>query len=264
MKIYKAENFRYGRSFFSRIMLILDLALAVGVFVILKILNGSTNPDLFAALGFDAESIEVLKGNMYGIRYVFASLSGIDILMMLTGIVIALHISSDYSEHTIRYEQCGTDRRVVYLKRLLSACTFSICITLIYILASAIIAAIAMRASIQGGELVTAGMLLLEEMVLVCGFTAFVFMIFTMIKNQIISVVAVIILMMLITPGIRLMCEAIGISGICENVFITSMLSGVTTFSALCSRSFLHILVGIIYFIISYIIGARVYGKQKI
>lgn len=264
MKIYRAENFRYRKSVYSKIMAVLTILLSAGVFFVLKYVSGNANPDLLDALGFDARSIDTLRSNMYGVRYVFASLSGVDILMMLTGIVIAIHVSSDYSQNTIRYQQGRNNRYLVYLKRLFSACTFGISILAIYMIISLVIAIIFMWKNISLSEFITALMLLIEEIVLICGFISFIYMLFTIIKNQIISVVTVILLIALVSPGLMLMCEAIGADSICDNIFIVSMLSGATVFPQSVSQSLLHILVGFIYFIISFIIGSRIYRRQKL
>lgn len=264
MRIYRAENFRYRKSAYSKVMVVLTILLSAGVYFVLKYVSGNANPDLLEALSFDEQSVETLRGNMYGVRYVFASLSGIDILMMLTGIVIALHVSSDYGKKTIRYEQMGTERHVVYLKRLLSACTFGICITLIYMFTSFAISLIFLREKITGEELGIALMLAAEELILVCGFTAFIYMIFTFIKNQIVSVVTIILLITLISPGLKFICESVGLDIICDRFFIATIMSNVSVFPQSVKDAASYMLTGLLYFVFSYLAGAAAYDRQKL
>ena len=77
MNIYGAEVFRYSKSFYGRMIMILVLPFACLTAAFLYYISNGISSDFLAAAGFSEQTVEAIKGQMSGIAYIASSFSEI-------------------------------------------------------------------------------------------------------------------------------------------------------------------------------------------
>ena len=146
MNVYRAEVFRYGKSFYGRMIMILVIPFAILVAAFLHYVSAGVSSDFLAAAGFSEQTITAIKGQMDGIAYIASAFSASELLVLLMMFPVILHISEDYEQNTIRCElQRSKSRAACYIARVLAAVTYAWGILLEYILISGIAAALFFR-----------------------------------------------------------------------------------------------------------------------
>lgn len=146
MNVYRAEVFRYGKSFYGRMIIILVIPFAILVAAFLHYVSAGVSSDFLSAAGFSEQTITAIKGQMGGIAYIASAFSASELLVLLMMFPVILHISEDYEQNTIRCElQRSKSRAACYIARVLAAVTYAWGILLEYILISGIAAALFFR-----------------------------------------------------------------------------------------------------------------------
>jgi hypothetical protein len=148
--------------------------------------------------------------------------------------------------------------------RAVAAAIFNCLILILYTLCSVVISVLFFRQKTKGMEILKGGLLFAELLFLTAAFGAFIFMLSTIIKQQVLSVAAVIILILIINPGLKIVLDTIGLKFIADNFLILNMIDEITDFSFDMARIFWHIFLAVIYFLVSIAIGSKIYSKQKI
>lgn len=265
MNIFKAELFRYRKSFYSRLIYILIIPFTIAVAAFLKYVSGGVNGAFLASMGFSEESVQAIANHMSGISYMASALSAADLLMLIVMLPIIIHITDDYDQGTIRYEQQRSRGRVkCYLARAFAAVVYSISALIEYLLLSGIISFVFFGNDISNGDVTKFFMTLIAQCFSVAAFTLFIYMITTAIRYQVISMAACIILVLVLTPGIELMTDIFELPLDMGYVWIVSMLNMTSNFTIDVSMLIYIIGVSLIYGIISLISGIYSYKKQKI
>lgn len=143
MNIYGAEVFRYSKSFYGRMIMILVVPFACLTAAFLYYISNGISSDFLAAAGFSEQTVEAIKGQMSGIAYIASSFSASELLILLMMFPVILHISEDYEQNTLCCElQRSKSRTACYIARMLAAVTYAWGILLEYILISGVIAAL--------------------------------------------------------------------------------------------------------------------------
>ena len=98
MNIYGAEVFRYSKSFYGRMIMILVVPFACLTAAFLYYISNGISSDFLAAAGFSEQTVAAIKGQMSGIDYIASSFSASELLILLMMFPVILHISEDYEE----------------------------------------------------------------------------------------------------------------------------------------------------------------------
>lgn len=276
MNIVRAEFYRYRKSIYSRVAVMAVVILAIVVCLILNYAGHGISSALLSSLGFSDDAILAISENTRRITYVYSAMSAVDVVMLVSGFSVVMHICSDYDMNTIRYEQQGSNSRAgCYMARLTAACLY---MTFIYVIYAALSLAFSFflpdNEGIKREGMLTSGMditrmstaiiMILMEIVIVWGFTAFMFMLCELIRNQIVAVAAFIILIIFVTPGIAVLLNLwdVGVTG--ENIWIVSMLTAYSDAVITSDKMIYLCMGGAFYFVASAVLGIIIYSKRRI
>lgn len=276
MNIVRAEFYRYRKSIYSRVAVMAVIMLAIVVCLILNYAGHGISSALLSSLGFSDSAVLAIRENARRITYVYSAMSAVDVVMLVSGFSVVMHICSDYDMNTIRYEQQGSrSRGGCYMARLTAACLY---MTLIYVIYAALSLAFSFflpdsdvvnRESILTSgmditQMHTAIIMILMEIVIVWGFTAFMFMLCDLIRNQIVAVAVFIIVIIFVTPGIAVLLNLmdVGITG--ENIWIVSMLTAYSDAVITPGKAISLCMGGSLYFVASSALGVIIYRKRRL
>ncbi len=276
MNVIRAEFFRYRKSIYSRIAIIVVILLAVSVCLILRYAGHGISETLLSSLGFSDSAIAAISRNTRKITYIYSAMSAVDVIMLVAGFSVVMHICSDYDMNTIRYEQQRSNSRIgCYMARLAAACLYMTLIFVVYaFLSLAFSLFLPAHADIKEAGAFTSGMditrissaifMILLEIMLVWGFTAFMFMICELLRNQTVAVAVFIILIIFVTPGISVICNILDIGIVGENIWIVSMLTAYSDAVITLDKAIMLCVGGGLYFVISSVLGSIIYGKRRL
>lgn len=276
MNIVRAELYRYRKSIYSRAAVMAVVILAIGVCLFLTYASHGISSALLSSLGFSDSAMSAISENARKITYVYSAMSAADVVMLVSGFSVVMHICSDYDMNTIRYEQQESNSRGgCYMARLAAACLYMTCIYVIYAaLSLAFSFFLPAHEDAKRESMLTSGMdttrmptaviMILMEIVIVWGFTAFMFMLCELIRNQIVAVAVFIILIILVTPGISVIFNLVdaGITG--EDIWIVSMLTAYSDAVVTSGKAISLCMGGILYFVVSSILGVMIYRKRRL
>ncbi len=264
MNIFNAEIFRYRKSFYSKIVYFFVIIFSVAVAAFLKYVSGGVNQSLLNTMGFSEESIQAINTNMSGVSYIASALSAADLLMLIIMFPIIIHITDDYEQGTIRYEQQRSSGRVkCYIARAFAAAKFSVSVLSEYMLLSGAISLIFFGNNTSEDDIIKLIMTFVSQCFVTAACTFFIFMMTTVIRHQVLSMAAGIILILLFTPGLDILTDFLGIADIGQ-IWIISMLTMASNFTIDMKMMLYMIFVSVAYGAASVIIGAFAYRRQKI
>ena len=101
MNIYGAEVFRYSKSFYGRMIMILVVPFACLTAAFLYYISNGISSDFLAAAGFSEQTVAAIKGQMSGIDYIASSFSASELLIVLMiylKIMNRIHCAVNYRE----------------------------------------------------------------------------------------------------------------------------------------------------------------------
>lgn len=264
MNIFNAEIFRYRKSFYGRMVYILIIPFAAAVAMFLKYVSGGVSESLLTYIGFTEESVKALCENMSGVSYMASSLSAADLLMLVTMLPVIIHITDDYEQGTIRYEQQRSGGRTkCYIARAFAAAVFSVIVLAEYMLVSGIISLIFFGNNTSKEDISKLLITFVAQCFVTAACTLFIHMLVTAIRHQVVSMAAGIILILLFTPGLNMLTDFLGMDVVGE-IWIVSMLTMTSNFTADASMLLYMFIVSAVYGLVSILLGAYAYKKQKI
>ena len=268
MNIYRAEVFRYSKSFYGRMIMILVVPFACLTAAFLYYISNGISSDFLAAAGFSEQTVAAIKGQMSGIAYIASSFSASELLILLMMFPVILHISEDYEQNTLRCElQRSKSRTACYIARMLAAVTYAWGILLEYILISGGIAALFFRSphemsvAFRTGKTVLA--IVLQFIVTgVC--VMFVFMLTSLIRHSVLSMTTIVLLVFLFTPGYRVLVDLFELPSGIKQIWIIELLSTTSDLAFNRTDVWIMLVVGLLYAVISTSLGVHFFKVQKL
>ena len=265
MNIYGAEVFRYSKSFYGRMIMILVLPFACLTAAFLYYISNGISSDFLAAAGFSEQTVEAIKGQMSGIAYI-ASSSELLILLMMFPVI--LHISEDYEQNTLRCElQRSKSRTACYIARMLAAVTYAWGILLEYILISGVIAALFFRSSHEMSVASRTGKTVLAivlQFIVTGACVMFVFMLTSLIRHSVLSMTTIVLLVFLFTPGYRVLVDLFELPSGVKQIWIIELLSTTSDLAFNRTDVLIMLVVGLLYAVISTSLGIHFFKVQKL
>lgn len=265
MNVYRAELFRYRKSFFSKIIFACVAVFAVLVALFLNYVSHGVSSEFLQIMGLPDNAVSLIKENLYGIRYVAISLSAADILMILIGFPVVIHVSSDYQQGTLRYEQVNSNTRTgCYIARSMAAGSFGIMLLWEYGLVSLIMSLLFFKWNISLTDAGQVLLIMLLQSVIVFAFMCFLYQVCDLIRNQILSMAVLFLMILLFTPGLEILLDLLEVNNISSTIWIGSMLTGLSDFHIDVVNVISLMVVSIFYIIISTFLGLSKYKKRRI
>ena len=268
MNIYRAEVFRYSKSFYGRMIMILTVPFACLTAAFLYYISNGISSDFLAAAGFSEQTVTAIKGQMRGITYIASSFSASELLILLMIFPVILHISEYYEQNTLRCElQRSKSRTACYIARMLAAVTYAWGILLEYILISGGTAALFFRSShemsvaSQVGKTVLAIVL---QFIVTGACEMFVFMLVSLIRHSVLSMTTVVLLVFLFTPGYRVLVDLFELPSGIKQIWIIELLSATSDLAFNGTDVLFMLVVSLLYALISTEIGIHFFKAQKI
>lgn len=265
MNVYRAEVFRYGKSFYGRMIMILVVPFAFLVAAFLHYISAGVSSDFLAAAGFSEQTITAIKGQMGGMAYIASSFSASELLILLMIFPVVLHISEDYEQNTLRYElQRSTGRTGCYIARMLAAVTYAWIVLFEYILISGIISAFFFhnegKAS-ESGRIIPA---IILQFMITGACVTFVFMVVSLIRHSVLSMTTAVLLVLLFTPGVRVLMDLFELPAWTENIWIVQLLSMTSDLSFNGADAVAALIISLLYAVISTGFGIHFFRSQKL
>lgn len=265
MNIYKAEMFRYRKSFYSKIAFAGTILLAVLTAGFLYYTSHGVSKEFLQAMGLAEEAVQAMKENLYGIRYIATALSSAELLMILAGFPVVIHVCNDYHQGTLRYEQQNSKSRTgCYLARSLAAGSFGILLLWEYSVASGLIALFFFGGQITVQDIGKVLFILLLESVIVMAFVVVLYLLCELIRHQILAMAVLILLVLLFTPGIEMLFELFDCRYICKSIWIGSMTTALSDFVLDVPSALQLLAVSLLYMVLASLIGILVYKNRRI
>jgi hypothetical protein len=265
MNVYRAEVFRYGKSFYGRMIMILVIPFAILVAAFLHYVSAGVSSDFLAAAGFSEQTI---KGQMDGIAYIASAFSASELLVLLMMFPVILHISEDYEQNTIRCElQRSKSRAACYIARVLAAVTYAWGILLEYILISGIAAALFFRNVPEASEASRIGKTMLAivlQFIMIGACAMFAFMLVSLIRHSVLSMTAAVLLVLLFTPGVRVLVDLFNLPAWFDNIWIVQLLGMTSDLTFNGTDAVAAIIISLLYAVISTGLGIHFFKAQKI
>lgn len=268
MNIYRAEVFRYSKSFYGRMIMILVVPFACLTAVFLYYISNGISSDFLAAAGFSEQTVAAIKGQMSGIAYIASSFSASELLILLMMFPVILHISEDYEQNTLRCElQRSKSRTACYIARMLAAVTYAWGILLEYILISGGIAALFFRSphemsvAFRTGKTVLAIVL---QFIVTGACVMFVFMLTSLIRHSVLSMTTIVLLVFLFTPGYRVLVDLFELPSGVKQIWIIELLSTTSDLAFNRTDVWIMLVVGLLYAVISTSLGVHFFKVQKL
>lgn len=265
MNIFRAELFRYRKSFYSRLIYLLIFPCAGIVAIVLKYASTGMSSDFLLTAGFSQEAVYAISSHMSGISYIVSSLSAAEYIMILAVFPIIIHITDDYDYKTIRYEQQRSAGRIsCYLARCMAAVVYAWSVLLEYMAVSGVISFLFFGRDGKDGEWLRLLTAVAAELAAAAAFTLLIYMLVSIIRHPILSMAAVLLLVLLATPGIELLTELFELPEYAGDIWIVSLLHFVSDFAFQAKDILFLVTVSILYSLISVFLGMYFYKKQKI
>lgn len=265
MNIYSAEIYRYQKSFYSRLAFAITAVFAVLVALFLNYVSRGVSGEFLQIMGLPADAVSLIKENLFGFRYVAVALSATAILMIPAGFPVVIHISSDYQQGTIRYEMINSKSRTAcYIARSFAAGSFGVVLLWEYGLASLLVSAVFFHGGFTVSDLGQVLLIMLLQSVVVFAFMNFLYLICDLIRNQILSMSVLFLMILLFTPGLELLLDLLEIRNLCGSVWIVSMLTVLSDFRISAGSAASLMLAGILYIVISILLGTAKFKKRRI
>lgn len=265
MNIYSAEMFRYRKSFFSRLIFAGIAIFAIVVALFLNYVSQGVSSEFLQIMGLPENAVALMKENLYGFRYVAISLSAAGILMIPAGFPVVIHVSSDYQQGTLRYEQLGSKTRMgCYIARCMAAGSFGVLLLLEYSLVSLLVSALFFKGDFTTSDAISVLWILLLESVVVFAFMCFLYLVCDLIRNQILSMAVLFLMVLIFTPGLELLLDLLEMNSLSSHLWIVSMLTVLSDFHINMTDAVLLMLVSVVYIVISIFLGSAKYKKRRI
>ncbi len=251
MNIYGAEVFRYSKSFYGRMIMILVVPFACLTAAFLYYISNGISSDFLAAAGFSEQTVAAIKGQMSGIAYIASSFS-----------------ASDYEQNTLRCElQRSKSRTACYIARMLAAVTYAWGILLEYILISGVIAALFFRSSHEMSVASRTGKTVLAivlQFIVTGACVMFVFMLTSLIRHSVLSMTTIVLLVFLFTPGYRVLVDLFELPSGVKQIWIIELLSTTSDLAFNRTDVLIMLVVGLLYAVISTSLGVHFFKVQKL
>ena len=268
MNIYRAEVFRYSKSFYGRMIMILTVPFACLTAAFLYYISNGISSDFLAAAGFSEQTVTAIKGQMRGITYIASSFSASELLILLMIFPVILHISEDYEQNTLRCElQRSKSRTACYIARMLAAVTYAWGILLEYILISGGTAALFFRSSHEMSVASRVGKTVLAivlQFIVTGACVMFVFMLVSLIRHSVLSMTTVVLLVFLFTPGYRVLVDLFELPSGIKQIWIIELLSARSDLAFNGTDVLFMLVVSLLYALNSTEIGIHFFKAQKI
>ena len=265
MNIYGAEVFRYSKSFYGRMIMILVVPFACLTAAFLYYISNGISSDFLAAAGFSEQTVAAIKGQMSGIA---SSFSASELLILLMMLPVILHISEDYEQNTLRCElQRSKSRTACYIARMLAAVTYAWGILLEYILISGVIAALFFRSSHEMSVASRTGKTVLAivlQFIVTGACVMFVFMLTSLIRHSVLSMTTIVLLVFLFTPGYRVLVDLFELPSGVKQIWIIELLSTTSDLAFNRTDVLIMLVVGLLYAVISTSLGVHFFKVQKL
>ncbi len=265
MNIYKAEVFRYGKSFYGRMIMILVIPFAFLVAGFLHYISTGVSSEFLAAAGFSEQTIAAVKGQMGGMAYIASAFSASELLILLIIFPVILHISEDYEQKALRYElQRSTGRTGCYIARMFAAVTYAWIILLEYIIISGIISALFFHNERNVFDIGRIMMAVVLQFMITAACVMFVFMLASLIRHSVLSMTTAILLVLLFTPGFRVLMDIFEQPSWSKNIWIVQLLSMTSDLTFNGTDTVLMLIGSLLYAVISTEIGIHFFKSQKL
>ena len=268
MNVYRAEVFRYGKSFYGRMIIILVIPFAILVAAFLHYVSAGVSSDFLSAAGFSEQTITAIKGQMGGIAYIASAFSASELLVLLMMFPVILHISEDYEQNTIRCElQRSKSRAACYIARVLAAVTYAWGILLESILISGIAAALFFRSVPEASEASRIGKTMLAivlQFIMIGACAMFAFMLVSLIRHSVLSMTAAVLLVLLFTPGVRVLVDLFNLPAWSDNIWIVQLLGMTSDLTFNGTDALAAIIISLLYAVISTGLGIHFFKAQKL
>ena len=260
MNIYGAEVFRYSKSFYGRMIMILVVPFACLTAAFLYYISNGISSDFLAAAGFSEQTVAAIKGQMSGIAYIASSFSASELLILLMMFPVILH--------TLRCElQRSKSRTACYIARMLAAVTYAWGILLEYILISGVIAALFFRSSHEMSVASRTGKTVLAivlQFIVTGACVMFVFMLTSLIRHSVLSMTTIVLLVFLFTPGYRVLVDLFELPSGVKQIWIIELLSTTSDLAFNRTDVLIMLVVGLLYAVISTSLGVHFFKVQKL
>lgn len=265
MNVYRAELFRYGKSFYSKIIFISVAMFAILAALFLNYVSHGVSSEFLQVMGLPENAVSLIKENLYGFRYMAIALSAAGVLMILAGFPVVIHVSSDYQQGTLRYEQMHSKtRQGCYMARSLAAGSFGILLLWEYGIVSLLMSVFFFKGAFTMKDAGHVVLIMMLQSVLVFAFMCFLYLICDLIRNQILSMAVLFLMILLFTPGLELLLDLLELNPISGSVWIVSMLTVLSDYHLDVSDAILLLFVSACYIFFSILFGSAKYKKRRI
>lgn len=265
MNVYRAEVFRYSKSFYGRMIMILVIPFAFLVAGFLHYISTGVNSDFLMAAGFSEQTIAAIKSQMGGMAYIASAFSASELLILFMIFPVVLHISEDYEQHTLRCElQRSKNRAACYIARMLAAVTYAWGILLEYILISGGIAVLFFENPEKASQMGKTMLAVVLQFLITGACVMFIFMLVSLIRHSVLSMTAVVLLVLLFTPGVRILADLFELPSGANQIWIIELLNATSDLAYSGTDAVFMLVTGLLYAVISTGIGVHFFKSQKL
>lgn len=275
MNVIRAELYRYRKSIYGKAAMAIVIVIAIGVICLLNYANKSIDSSLLRYLGFDKSDITSINALAGRWTIIYPATSAVDIIMLITGICVVMHICSDYEQRTIRFEhQSISTRAGCYMSRVAAATIYMVAVYLIYLAISFSLSLFltdnrelyknCKPEGLDASQIGTAILMIVSEMIIISGLASLILFLCEIITNQIIAIAAFFIMVIAVTPGINIISGFLSETFNAENVWIINMLTAYSDGVISFGKVILLTVIGLVYFAVFSFAGFSLYKRRKL